>query len=438
MEIPFAPLSPSSKATSGVVSEIKNQLDALLSIVAQQEEDLREARMMLRRANTEVMLYGKAPPPDDTALLGAGFESEFFIVAAMELVDKSQLFFDNDSGRFSQRYVEMMKSAIYGVFEAALGPYSIATCCESDTAFANILINLPDEDQAEERMLQALDAAMQDTVALIARNYGVNLVVAMSPIVQGHEKLPYARITVNNLIRQQCSVRRIANTRQVHPVPSDAAPPPDAKLEKQFYQYILSRDFEMAQMVLEKLTVRDLQTPELPFELAKLRFLNHMEGLLNVLGISAIDVNYLYLRPLDTKEELLELLRELFEDLETRMRDSDQAQQSKIEDIARYITEHYADCDLCLAKLCDLFDMNQSYLSRSFKQIYGIGVLTFIHTQRLVHVKEKLENSENSIDEIWSSCGYTNRRTFNRTFRKLEGKSASEYRKAARGEGVSE
>ena len=43
------------------MSEIKKQIDILLERLAQQEEDLRLARLMLQRANTEVTLYGKAP-----------------------------------------------------------------------------------------------------------------------------------------------------------------------------------------------------------------------------------------------------------------------------------------------------------------------------------------------------------------------------------------
>ena len=61
MEIPFSILSATSDRTSSPVAEIKAQIDSLLELLAQQEEDLRLARLMLHRANTEVTLYGKAP-----------------------------------------------------------------------------------------------------------------------------------------------------------------------------------------------------------------------------------------------------------------------------------------------------------------------------------------------------------------------------------------
>ena len=109
---------------------------------------------------------------------------------------------------------------------------------------------------------------------------------------------------------------------------------------------------------------------------------------------------------------------------------SEQARQAKMEAIRDYIQENYADSGLCLAKICDEFQMNQSYLSRTFKEIFGIGILDFIHSQRLLHAKALLKDSTNQIDMIWEAVGYTNRRTFNRSFRKLENMSASEYRKS--------
>ena len=432
MTMPFPILSPDHEYTSSLVSQIKTQIDTLLTLLAQQEEDLREARVMLHRANMEVMLYGKIPPPDDTASLGCDFESAFFLVAAMELPVRAQLFHTDGSARFSQREVELMKTAIYNVFETALGPYCIATCCESDLAFANILINLLDEDQPEDLILSAIDNALQSAITLVARNYGINLVAARSPIVEGYESLPHARIAAYQALQQKFSIDQIANTGVIPPLTAagiSSVPQPNAKLEKQYYQYILSRDLEMAQVTLHELTSRDLKTEGIPFELAKLRFMNHVESLLNIFGIASTDISYLYLRPLDTEHAIYQLLDDLFQDMDGRITSNEQAQKEKIDSIAKYIEENYADCNLCLAKLCDIFQMNQSYLSRTFKSLRGIGVLDFIHSQRLIHVKTLLKNPDNSIDAIWEAVGYTNRRTFNRTFRKLVGMSASEYRK---------
>lgn len=432
MDIPFSILTDTPEHTPSPVAQIKEQIDVLLEMLAQQEEDLRLARMMLHRANTEVTLYGKVPPPDDTASLGCAFETDFFMVATIDLLDRTQLFSPTGSSLFSQREVELMKVAIYHVFETALGPYCLATCCESDLAFANILINFIDDDPPAEKIIPTMERCFQTAVDLVARNYRIDLVVAHSPIVKGYQNLPKARIAAYQILQQKFAIDSMARTRAVPQSPAEEMPVANLspKLEKQYYQFVLSRDLEMAKLTLKELTARDLSNKGTSFEMAKLRFLNHVESLLNIVGISAVDVQYLYLRPLDTEQAINQLLEELFDDIATQSTGAEQSRKLKMETVCQYIVENYADCNLCLAKICDEFHMNQSYLSRTFKEIFGIGILEFIHSQRLLHAKELLKEPANNIDMIWASVGYTNRRTFNRSFRKLENMSASEYRKS--------
>lgn len=433
MEIPFSILSATSDYTSSPVAEIKAQIDSLLELLAQQEEDLRLARLMLHRANTEVTLYGKAPPPDYTATLGYAFETDFFMVVAIDLADRSQLFSSTGTSRFSQREVELMKMAIYGVFETALGPYCLATCCESDLAFANILINFIDDDPPADKIIPTMNRVLQTAVDVVERNYRIRLVVDHSAIVKGHQNLPSARITAYHRLQQKFALENLARTQAVLPVSSENLPAAKAvspKLEKQYYQFVLSRDLDMAKLTLRELTSHDLSSPDVTFELAKLRFLNHAESMVNIVGLSTSELQYLYLRPLDTDQAIYQLIEDLFADIAEQSVSSEQDRQAKMEAIRDYIQENYADSSLCLAKICDEFQINQSYLSRTFKEIFGIGILDFIHSQRLLHAKALLKDSANQIDMIWEAVGYTNRRTFNRSFRRLENMSASEYRKS--------
>lgn len=433
MDIPFSILSDVSEHNPSPVAQIKDQIDVLLELLAQQEEDLRLARKMLLRANTEVTLYGKAPPPDYTATLGGAFETNFFMVATIDLSDRSQLFAPTGSSLFSQREVELMKAAIYNVFENALGPYCLATCCESDMAFANILINFIDDDPPEEKIIPTMDRVLQSAADIVARNYGIDLIVAHSSIVRGYEKLPQARIAAYRTLQQKFAIDNLTSTRVIPPINAEvlhAAPQPSPKLEKQYYQFVLSRDLDMAKLTLKELTAKDLSSDGVTFELAKLRFMNHVESLLNIMGVSTMESGYLFLRPLETEGAIFQLLEDIFADIAEQSVSSEEARKLKIDTVYHYIEENYADCNLCLAKICDEFQMNQSYLSRTFKEIFGIGILEFIHSQRLLHAKELLRDPANNIDMIWEAVGYTNRRTFNRSFRKLENMSASEYRKS--------
>lgn len=433
MDIPFSILSDTQENISSPVAQIKEQIDVLLELLAQQEEDLRLARKMLHRANTEVTLYGKAPPPDYTATLGLAYETDIFMVATIDLTDRSQLFAPTGTARFSQREVELMKGAIYNVFENALGPYCLATCCESDMAFANILINFIDDDPPEEKITATMDRVLQTAADIVARNFSIDLVAVHSPIVRGYENLPQARITAYQTLQQKFAIEKLTRTRVIPLLNGEelpAVPQPSAKLEKQYYQFVLSRDLEMAKLTLKELTLRDLGAEGITFELAKLRFMNHVESLLNIMGLSTMESGRLFLQPLDTEAAISQLIEELFSEVSEQHVSAEEARKAKITAIYQYIQENYADCNLCLAKICDEFQMNQSYLSRTFKEIFGIGILDFIHSQRLLHAKELLRDPTNNIDMIWEAVGYTNRRTFNRCFRKQENMSASEYRKS--------
>ena len=436
METPFSILSSDENQVSSLMSQIREQMDRLFEIVAQQEEDLREARIMLNRANTEVMLYGKQPPPDNRANLGSLSDSDLFIVAALELKDSAQLFGTDSSERFPARDVELMKTAVYNVFETVLGRWSIASCCESDLCFANILINLLDEEQPGDLMEQGISNALQSAIELVRQNYGIDLVAAQSAIVHGYEALPRARLAAYRILQQELPLRmqQLENV-EVVPTPADvvekAIPSANTRLEKQYFQFILGRNLEMAQLTLKELTAEDLRSTEISFAVVKLRLLNHLESLVNISGIPRSEVSFLYVRQLENESDIYTLMQDIFTAIETsRQTNTDMVQREKIEAVAAYITENYKDVNLCLAKLCGVFHMNQSYLSRTFKSVYSIGILDYIHTQRLSHVKELLKDPENNIDAIWEAVGYTNRRTFNRTFRKLEGMSASEYRRS--------
>ena len=166
-------LSNSSRKENytGLANQVKDQIDSLFSLLAQQEVELQLVKEKFRRTNIEVTLYGKLPPPDETAVFGFSYDPDYFLVATLELLIREHLFRADGTNRFSQDEVDFMKTAIYNVFETAFGPYCIASCCESDLTFANILINLPDADQAEEQMLSAIDGAMQSAIDIVQKNY---------------------------------------------------------------------------------------------------------------------------------------------------------------------------------------------------------------------------------------------------------------------------
>ncbi len=100
----------------------------------------------------------------------------------------------------------------------------------------------------------------------------------------------------------------------------------------------------------------------------------------------------------------------------------------KLKNVLHYLDEHYTE-DISLDSLSEQFYISKYYLSREFKKEYGITVIQYVLTKKITSAKELLRYSNASIEEIARICGIDDASYFNKVFRKMEGCTASEYRK---------
>ena len=100
----------------------------------------------------------------------------------------------------------------------------------------------------------------------------------------------------------------------------------------------------------------------------------------------------------------------------------------KIQEVATYIFEHYTE-NISLDFLAEQFYISKYYLSREFKKEHGTTIIQYLLTKKITHAKELLRYSNSSIEDIAALCGIDDASYFNKVFKKLEGCTASEYRK---------
>lgn len=100
----------------------------------------------------------------------------------------------------------------------------------------------------------------------------------------------------------------------------------------------------------------------------------------------------------------------------------------KLHSVTMYLDEHYTE-DISLDSLSEQFFISKYYLSREFKKEYGTTIIQYILAKKITRAKELLRYSNASIEEIASLCGIDDASYFNKVFKKLEGCTASEYRK---------
>lgn len=89
---------------------------------------------------------------------------------------------------------------------------------------------------------------------------------------------------------------------------------------------------------------------------------------------------------------------------------------------------HYCE-QLRLEDLAARFSISESYLSRSFKDIIGVGISEYINILRIRKSQKLLEDSELSIAEIAQAVGFESANYFGRVFQKHHKIPPSQYRK---------
>lgn len=104
------------------------------------------------------------------------------------------------------------------------------------------------------------------------------------------------------------------------------------------------------------------------------------------------------------------------------------ALETKLKDVLHYLDEHYTE-DISLDNLADRFYISKYYLSREFKKAFGTTIIQYILAKKITNAKELLRYSNASIEDIAGLCGIGDASYFNKVFKKIEGCTASEYRK---------
>ena len=102
-----------------------------------------------------------------------------------------------------------------------------------------------------------------------------------------------------------------------------------------------------------------------------------------------------------------------------------------IENSMDYILSNLS-APLTLSMLAKEACMSRSYYSTLFKTLNGVSVWNYITAQRVDMAQHLLESTNDSITEICENCGFNNIANFNRTFKRIAGKTPSSYRKTSK------
>ena len=99
-----------------------------------------------------------------------------------------------------------------------------------------------------------------------------------------------------------------------------------------------------------------------------------------------------------------------------------------IADIKDYLDENFSQ-KISLEELSKVFFIDKYYLTRRFRQQYGITINTYLQNLRITHAKHLLRFSNKTIEAIASECGIDDPNYFARLFKKIEGISPGDFRR---------
>ncbi|WP_019913424.1 helix-turn-helix domain-containing protein [Paenibacillus sp. HW567] len=102
-------------------------------------------------------------------------------------------------------------------------------------------------------------------------------------------------------------------------------------------------------------------------------------------------------------------------------------ERNPITDIVKYIEQNYQS-DLSLQEVAGKFYVSREYISRKFKQEYGINFSDYIGSVRIDKAKLLLQNPNLKLSQISEMVGFHDVKYFSKVFKKQVGSSPKDYR----------
>lgn len=101
--------------------------------------------------------------------------------------------------------------------------------------------------------------------------------------------------------------------------------------------------------------------------------------------------------------------------------------KASVSDVKEYLDQNYGS-KITLDDLATHFYINKYYLTKVFKEQYGLSITAYLLNVRITKAKQLLRFSDKSIEEIGFEVGLGAPHYFSQTFKSVEGVPPSKYR----------
>lgn len=135
-----------------------------------------------------------------------------------------------------------------------------------------------------------------------------------------------------------------------------------------------------------------------------------------------------YIRDMEINTYLAKLLSLLMADSWHPDQARAGTKKTELLQIKQYLDENYAK-KITLDNLSERYFINKYYLTRVFKEQFGVSIGDYLLGVRITKAKNMLRFTDKSAEEIGRECGIGDVYYFSRVFKKVEGIRVREYRK---------
>ena len=102
---------------------------------------------------------------------------------------------------------------------------------------------------------------------------------------------------------------------------------------------------------------------------------------------------------------------------------------NKFDFVISYINHNYTSKDMSIKKIAGIFFYSEKYLSSLFVKKTGTRFSEYLNTLRIEYAKKLITSGQTNISEVYSKCGYSDYFYFSKVFKKIVGKTPTQYTK---------
>ena len=99
-----------------------------------------------------------------------------------------------------------------------------------------------------------------------------------------------------------------------------------------------------------------------------------------------------------------------------------------INESVEFAIKNFSDPSLTVETLADISHISETYFRKLFREEYGISPKKYIINLRIIYAKELISMGYYTLPEVSELAGFNDYRYFSVTFKKLAGRSPSEYK----------